>query len=37
MGLFYEDSVLAFIWITCVFGAGAAWMSGRAMAATWRE
>ena len=21
MGLFYEDSLLAFVWITCVFGA----------------
>lgn len=36
-GLFYEDpSILPFLLVTVVLGGGAAWMTGRSCALTWR-
>jgi len=34
--LYEEDSVGVFLLVTIVIGGGAAWLSGRAIAATWR-
>ena len=36
MGLFWEDTFLPFFFLTLVIGGGAAWMTGRAVAITWR-
>lgn len=36
MGVFYEVSLTAFILLTLCVGGGAAWMTGRASALTWR-
>ena len=35
MGIFYENSLQAFIVVTLLLGGGAAWMTGRAIARTW--
>ncbi|RLP25921.1 DUF6867 family protein [Mesorhizobium sp. YM1C-6-2] len=36
-GILYEEpSVWQFLFITCLLGGGAAWMTGRACAQTWR-
>jgi len=34
--LLYEDSLGVFLLVTVAMGGGAAWLSGRAIAATWR-
>ena len=36
MALFFGENPLVFLILTCVFGGGAAWLSGRAVAETWR-
>ncbi len=36
MGVIWENSFGVFVLVTLVLGGGAAWMSGRAMAAGWR-
>ena len=36
MGIIWENSLVVFILMTCVLGGGAAWMSGRAVALTWK-
>lgn len=36
MGVFYEVSLTAFILLTLCVGGGAAWMTGRGAALTWR-
>jgi hypothetical protein len=36
MGILWENSFGVFLLVTVVLAGGAAWMSGRAMAATWR-
>ena len=36
MGILWENSVWTFLLFTCVLVGGAAWMTGRAVAATWR-
>jgi hypothetical protein len=37
MGILYEEgSVWQFIFVTCVLGGGAAWMTGRALAYGWQ-
>jgi small-conductance mechanosensitive channel len=36
-GILYEEaSVWQFLFVTCLLGGGAAWMTGRACAQTWR-
>ncbi|MDQ2633854.1 MAG: hypothetical protein M3Y43_04685 [Pseudomonadota bacterium] len=36
-GILYEEpSIWQFLFITCLLGGGAAWMTGRACAQTWR-
>ena len=35
-GLFYEGSFGVFLLVTIILGGGAAWLAGRAVAATWR-
>jgi small-conductance mechanosensitive channel len=36
-GIFYEEaSIWQFFFVTCLLGGGAAWMTGRASAQTWR-
>ena len=38
MGIFYEeDSLWLFVFVTCLLGGGAAWMSGRAAAGSWKS
>jgi hypothetical protein len=37
MGILWENSFGVFLLVTVVLAGGAAWMSGRAMAATWRQ
>jgi hypothetical protein len=34
--LYEEDSVWVFVLVTLIMGGGAAWLAGRAIAATWR-
>lgn len=36
MGLLYDNSLHAFVLVTLVIGGGAAWMTGRALARSWR-
>ena len=36
-GLLYEQSLLVFLLVTVAMGGWAAWMSGRAIALTWRS
>lgn len=36
MGVLYETSIAAFILLTLCIGGGAAWMTGRGAALTWR-
>ncbi len=36
MNLLWEISFGEFILVTCILGGGAAWMTGRAMASTWK-
>jgi hypothetical protein len=36
LGLLYEESLGAFLFVTVALGGGAAWLSGRAVAQTWR-
>ena len=36
MGILWENSFGVFLLVTVVLAGGAAWMSGRAMASTWR-
>ncbi|EJF91790.1 DUF6867 family protein [Bartonella tamiae] len=37
-GIFYEEpSFLVFVFVTCLLGGWAAWMTGRACALTWRH
>lgn len=36
MGLFWEDSFGVFLLVTVFLGGGAAWLTGRAIASTWR-
>lgn len=36
MGVFLGEDPLVFLILTGIFGGGAAWMSGRAVAETWR-
>lgn len=36
MSILWENSFFAFLLVTCVVGGGAAWMSGRGIALTWR-
>ncbi len=36
MGILYESSLGVFIILICILGGGAAWMTGRAAALTWR-
>jgi hypothetical protein len=36
MGLFYASSIWVFLILICIIGGGAAWMTGRAVAVTWR-
>ena len=35
-GLLWEVSIAEFIFVTMILGGGAAWMTGRAVAQTWR-
>ena len=35
--LYEEDSFGIFLLVTCILGGGAAWLAGRAVAATWRR
>ena len=35
MGIFYDNSLTAFILVTLVLAGGAAWLTGRAIARTW--
>lgn len=34
--LYEEESILQFMFVTCILGGWAAWMTGRACAQTWR-
>jgi len=36
MGVLWEQSFAGFLIITCALGGGAAWMTGRSLAFTWR-
>ncbi|MBD8890325.1 DUF6867 family protein [Roseibium litorale] len=36
MGILYASNLLVFIILVCILGGGAAWMTGRAVASTWR-
>lgn len=37
-GILYEEaSIWQFLFVTCLLGGGAAWMTGRACATTWRS
>lgn len=36
MGLIWETDVVVFFFVTIVFGGGAAWMTGRAIAGGWQ-
>ncbi len=36
MGLLYASSIWVFLILVCIIGGGAAWMTGRAVAITWR-
>jgi hypothetical protein len=36
MGLFVEKSPWVFLFVTVIIGGGAAWLTGRALAANWR-
>ncbi len=36
MDIFWEGNFLVFLFVTGVLGGGAAWMSGRAVALTWK-
>ena len=36
MGIFWENSLFVFLFVTGVLGGGAAWMSGRAVALMWK-
>ena len=35
-GILYEESVWLFLFVTCVLGGWAAWMTGRGVALAWR-
>lgn len=36
MGVLWENSPFEFLILTCVLGGGAAWMTGRSLARSWR-
>jgi len=36
MGIFYDNTLTAFVIVTLVLGGGAAWLTGRAVALSWQ-